>query len=324
MSIGENATNENAAGGAAGGRALPGGTAAGNTTADRTNSAAGRRVMAVIAVVALLAMALCLVACGGGSGGASGSGGSSRSTVTKFEGTKSADAKELERAAEYGISWGKNVKETTKGKTSDQLKAMESSVADKFAEGNSLYRSGDYDGAELAYKAVLDDHPTHFGANVNVVLALLQKGYDTEALNDAFKCLYLFPDDPGCLLNVQTAATACGYSDLDIETAINNVLEQSNQTTVEEALASGDTTNGLTHFREYYLYNSAWNRIETDMYDVLHSDKGSAGTQPIDIYTSVHSRLEQAESAIPGGDKDVEALLAYVEAVGKQLDLETS
>lgn len=270
----------------------------------------GKRIAVAVAAIVLV---LGLVACAGSGG--------STTKVTKFEGHAAADFAGLEKAVDAAIKDAREVKatETDSGKTYDFGRDKE--VAADFANANKLYRSGDYSGALSGYEKVLKAHPTHFGSNVNIVLAELQLGKNDEALHDAIRAVFLYPDDAGCLLNAQVAATACGYRSYDIEGKLIYVLTEADGQALSAVLSNSDSTNGLKHLTGYYQYNSAWNRIETDMYAALHGDRNAGELSSTEMYFELHGLLETINDGIPGGDEDVEALLAYLEGVGTQLDL---
>ena len=154
------------------------------------------------------------------------------------------------------------------------------------------------------------------------MLALLQQNKQEEALSHALLAVYLYPEDAGCLLNAQVAATACGYGAYDIEVQLDVLVMEARDLSVGQVLSSSDTTNGLKHLSGYYQYNLAWNLIETEMHAALNpSDDSAFDMAPIDVYYELHGLLETVNRGIPGGDEDVEALLAYTEGVGTQLDL---
>ncbi len=256
-------------------------------------------------LLAALVLALALAACGNSSSSAKG----------QYQGWEAREPSELEQAATDAIGQGK-VLVDEKGDASRSEKDKE--VAKEFAQANEAYRKGDYDVAASGYEGVLEKHPLHGGANANIVLALLQQGKNEEALALALRCVYLYPEEAGCYLNAQTAATACGYGAKNIEEALDRIIVESNGTSVYEGFGP-DATGQL--MRASYDYNKVWNRVETELYAELHPAKGSVSQDDVrDVYHTIVADLTSL-SATNSEDKDMGYLKAYLEAVGKQLDV---
>ena len=178
-----------------------------------------------------------------------------------------------------------------------------SEIADRFATANGVYRSGDYMQAMTLYENILTDDPLHYGANVNLVLARLNYGDETMALQQALKCVYLFSGDPGCYLNAQAAGSACEFGARDIDDTIEQVVYIAGEHDMNEVLDGfGDD------YRVPFDYNTLWTRIETELYTpVLTSDYSAFD----EIETSAYYLYNMHPDSV-----DAQQLLAYVNEVG--------
>ena len=260
----------------------------------------------MLAVLAATAFAVCLAACGPVEG--------------QYQGHAARDGAELMEIAQAVPAEWQPARDAMA--ESDDMVERNASVASAFAEANAAYREGDYEAAVAAYQEVIADYDVHFGANVNLTLAQLQAGQDEEAneqaLTQAIKCVYLFPDEPGCLLNAQVAATACGFDQDSIEQALAFVLDASNGTSLTSVL---EDTGPISMMDQYYRYNGDWNRIETDLYRSLHPAGGGDALDPEDMYYTIYYDARQLSENITE-DQDFAQLVAYIEAVGEELDLQ--
>jgi tetratricopeptide (TPR) repeat protein len=187
-------------------------------------------------------------------------------------------------------------------------------TSSNFSRGNELYRSGDYAAAQEAYENVIEAYPHHAGGNINLTLALLQQEKNEDALLQALACVYLFPDNSGCLLNAQTAGVACGFKTSDIEYSLNRVLssEPSGKArSVNEVIAE---SSEITY--DQYDYNDVWARIEFEL-----STQNADSDDQKSTYGVLSDRVSNlAESADSGTDE--QQLKEYLSAVGKSLGYE--
>lgn len=252
-------------------------------------------------VLCAAVLAFSLAACDMGGAGQQGS-----------KGFAPRDYAELDAAATDAIEQAAGVQEAA------DLAAQKGIEADKanehFALGNDAYKEGDYKKAIGEYEAALEASPLHKAANVNITLAYLQVGMDEEALMQSLKCVFLFSDDPGCLLNAQVAATACKFRAADIEEALDSVLRASESSyMVNNALSTSNTSGNM---RECYEYNELWNRIETAQYAAIHPGESAYSEETID---EIVEELEYLEGRLYN-DEDVTYLKAYAESVASELD----
>ena len=226
-----------------------------------------------------------------------------------FEGREARDISEMVPYKEKALE---NAEASRAVRFEDKEEAeLTVEFAEDFEEANAQYKRGDYRQAQKGYEKILKAYPQHYGANVNLTLALLQQEKNEEALVQALCGLSLFPTDDGIPLNVQTAAVASGFTTDDaLEVAADVVSE-----------AEGGSEVADKH--EHQLaYNRIWDRIETELWKAAHG-KGS-DKQNREAYEALHKELsEMMDSGELSDDKDAQALLAYLEAAGEQLGLST-
>ena len=224
-----------------------------------------------------------------------------------FEGREARDISEMKQYKEKALE---NAKQSRAVNHADKEEAeLVEDLAEDFDEANALYRKGDYKQAQKAYEKILKTYPQHYGANVNLTLALLQQEENEEALVQALCSLSLFPTDGGIPLNVQTAAVASGFmADDAMEIA-------------EEVVSESDDSNAkLSKKRKHELaYNRLWDRIETELWKAANG-KGS-DKQNREAYEALHEELSKEIESGLSDDEDAQALLAYLEAAGEQLGL---
>jgi hypothetical protein len=117
------------------------------------------------------------------------------------------------------------------GLTEVELQYAQSDIPRQFENANSWYRRGVYASAFTAYNDILTIAPLHYGARVNLALAYLQladdRNYDRNEMNaNGLRCaceaLALWPDDLGCLINLQVAAVANGYDMQELDNAMTS------------------------------------------------------------------------------------------------------
>lgn len=236
-----------------------------------------------------------------------------------FVGREARDASELEGIVQNAleIAGDRESKIASDSEEAEQAKRMNK----KFDMANDAYKKGDYAEAQRLYEAVLENVHGHYGANVNLTLALLQQNKNDEALAQALACCHTFPEEPEPLLNVQVAGAACGFHTTDVEVAVDNVLH--------DAGSSFETLRGELNdeYNNFYIYNQVWDHIETD----LHVQE--EGGEDENAEASVLEKPEYAtftalgvDLAVLGDelvdDSDVAALDAYYHAVGLQLGFE--
>ncbi len=230
-----------------------------------------------------------------------------------YEGYAPRDFDELLMNMDAMISEAEMAKEEASEKESSS-EELASQWADLFARANSEYREGNYFDARNSYQTILANDPLHYGANVNLTLALLQYGDEEEALKQALKCVYLFPDDKGCLLNAQVAATACGYGQSDIVEVLDETIIAAGGEGVFSLL--NEDEEGFNEYYGSFTYNNIWNSIETDLYEAQQESDSRASEEYASIEESIQYQLEQYPE-----DSDSEQLLAYIEAVGESTGL---
>ena len=134
-----------------------------------------------------------------------------------------------------------------------------------FVQANNLYRSGTYDEAADGYRSIIETAPSHMGANVNLVLALLQLGEVEEALSQAFACTFLYSTEPGVILNLQVAAVANGFSSTDALSTMTEALEEAGYLNPLEYMDGSSVEQECT-------YNMLWDDIDLQLYGVAQGE----------------------------------------------------
>lgn len=273
-----------------------------------------KRLAQLVLVFLLVLPALVLTACGSKEESPSAATSTQESAAQEatqeeglFEGREARDISEMEPYKQKALENAKAALAVTfDGKEEADLI---DELSKEFEEANDYYRKGDYKQAKKGYEAILKTYPQHYGANVNLSLTLLQEEKNEEGLVQTLKSLALNPADDGIPLNVQTAAVACGFAVEDAEEVANEVVKE-----------MGDAAQTSTKLEHGLRYNRLWDRIETELWKAAQ-DKGNK-KQNLEAYNTLHDELvEEAEDAL-SDDKDARALLAYLEAVGKQLGLD--
>ena len=261
------------------------------------------RRMLVLGCVLVLAFAL--AACG--QGGVSGQ----ASTNGAFKGFGGRSIDDLANAANAAME------EAAAIDKKDVDSQQEAKAATEFPRANTMYRAMNYAEATKKYQEALDYNPKHHGANVNLTLSLLQEGRAEEALAQALKCVALFPDDAGCLLNAQAAGTACEFLTDDLDMWLDLIVSDRGNTSVSAVLTPSSKPAVGATYNDAYMYNAIWNRIETELYQGEKTAQNAVEIAPVDAY------LEMKESLIGlnPDDADVAGLQAYLEAVAQQLGL---
>lgn len=213
-----------------------------------------------------------------------------------FEGRKPADNSTLD---DIVAAASKTLDDNqAKVKSDTEETELAAKVNADFKKANDAYKAGDYASAQAGYEAVLKTYPLHYGANVNLTLALLQQEKNLEALQQAFVCVGLAPGDGAPLLNVQAAGVACGYSMEDLEDAMDTMVQFRNDPSFKErATPEGE-------YEHFYAYNKIWDRIETDLYDGAQAWKESSAT----------AAESEAEVEAPAEEKAVKAEESAVQA----------
>ena len=236
-----------------------------------------------------------------------------------FVGREARDASELDAIVQNAleIAADRESKIASDSEEGEQAKRMNK----KFDMANDAYKEGDYPEAQRLYEAVIENVHGHYGANVNLTLALLQQNKNDEALAQALACCHTFPEEPEPLLNVQVAGAACGFHVDDVEAAVDTVLQ--------DAGSSFETLRAeLTdEYDNFYIYNQVWDRIETDLHVQAEGDKGedAEATTPANPDYATYTALGVDLAALGDelvDDSDVAALDAYYHAVGLQLGFE--
>ena len=254
------------------------------------------RSFALVAVVLAALFALGLCACGGSSGG------------DAFTGYTARDASSLQQIKDAAIELGKQRKEAPGDHDESTINSL---AREAFDAANELYKNEKWAEATKAYEAIIADYPTHFGANVNLTLSMVQEEKGDEALKQALACVYLFPGSDGVLLNAQVAAADAQFSFEDLETTMSEITWEA------EYDKSIDTTVNSGSLKDAYRYNSLWMRIETDLADSKRADMDDVELSS--AYTTLHTELGGLLAAGMTNAEDGEQLMTYLEAVGGQL-----
>lgn len=259
-------------------------------------------------VIALLgaALVLALVACGGAS------------QQKRFQGREARDASEMTTYADEG----RKIAEARRSQVTDWDANEGDLVAaahGDFIEGNQAYRKGEYEQAVEQYRKVIEEAPTHMGANVNLVLSLLQTGKTEEALTQAIACVFLYSNEPGVVLNAQVAGVACGFSAADTVEVLQQAIKKA------EYMSPIDLVDGSS-VEQDFAYNQLWDDIDLELYDVAQGTatdgKGSYGQ----LVERLRELEEMDKDRVESGtskeeDKDLGALGAFLDAAGSQLGI---
>ncbi|MDO4797155.1 MAG: hypothetical protein Q4A01_03945 [Coriobacteriales bacterium] len=267
------------------------------------------RLTARAFAVALVALALALVGCAPGGQAAKEAAEQEQAKAKEelpFAGREKRDSAELEEYVEKALKVGEERKDASEKDGEEAELTTEQAKA--FADANEAYRKGDYAKAQKGYEDILESYSEHYGANVNLALALLQQEKNDEALVQALACMALFPKDTGSLLNVQAAAVACGFS-------AQNALDDAALVVVHKVRTGTNLATGMKGEREY---NKLWDDIETQLYDVAQG-KATNGEY---VYQNLLDDVDELADGDLSNDEDVQALRAYLVAVGTQLGLE--
>ena len=249
--------------------------------------------------VTMLALLACMLAFGLG---ACGNAGSSGSKPGEFTGRTPRDISELSTYVEKARELAEKIDVDYK---KDEEAELAASVASDFKDANTAYKDGDYAKAQAGYEAILEKYARHYGANVNLVLALLQQGKNDDALTRALACATVFKAEGGPLLNVQAAAVACGFSLKDAEISLNDEygFEVSALTSIDDVA-------------DEYEYNKIWDAIEVDL-GAACAKKDGDDEVAVAIGDLAGDLMLWADKW--GEDPDAEALQAYLTVVSKQL-----
>ena len=307
-----------------------------------------RRLAAFMAAVAVV---FGLAACAG----AGGSGAAPEEVAVyaidikqPFTGHEVRDAAELDKYVNDAVE----LYNKRKGRMAKD--AEESELASKansnFKKANDSYASGDYEQAVKLYRSILKADPFHYGASVNLTLALLQQEKNDEALTQALSCLAISPDEEGIALNIQAAGVACGFSTEDLEGAMDATLEKL------DIQSDINKDNRDDKFTSLYAYNKLWDRIETELHqgesedqqveaaeEASESEAGAEASEGTEASEATETSAEgsPADTALANnraydtlnhdmenlvdemsGDTDATALQAYLYVVGLQLGCE--
>lgn len=231
---------------------------------------------------------------------------------TVWQAKVSRDADELKYYIEEASSaadWARDFTPETDYLTNIQENIASGFYDAMFSDGNDSYRNGDYLEAEDYYNTVLGDLPTHFGANNNLTLALMQQQRDEEALIQALKTVILYPEELGCLLNVQVAGDACGFHPNITEEELTAMLAELGNPSIRELLASESepTDNGTGYVSPAYDYNFTCSVVDFEI----------GSSSDIDFeYENVLNQIVSL-SLYQAGDPDADALLTYLEGVAR-------
>ena len=263
-----------------------------------------KRAYVIIAAVLSLAMTFGLAACGGSNDGPTGD----------SIGFVPRDAAELDAFVADGKALADDLEARTNAEAAES--DLETMVAGEFNGGNEAYRAQDYAAAEASYRKVIEEYPTHYGANVNLTLALLQQEKNEEALVQSFACVWM-AHDLGPLLNVQAAGTACGFAEADIEHAVEGVAESN----------GGSSLSDIEKEPDYGVssqYNSLWNRVETEFGVALAAqDAEEADAKELEkVYLALMDEVDVLVNEY--GNEDALELKGYLKAIGEKLGLNTS
>ncbi|MBR3315710.1 MAG: hypothetical protein IKG18_16420 [Atopobiaceae bacterium] len=260
-------------------------------------------------VVLLAVMCLCMVLAGCGSShqGEEASVHEPEPVEGAFEGREKRDPSELEEYVEKALALGDERRAVSEEEKEEGTLTI--AQKDAFKMANAAYRDGAYEDAQKGYEEVLEAYPEHYGANVNLALALLQQEKNDDALVQALTCLALYPEDDGVQLNVQTAAVACGFS-------TESALEDAALVVVRKVR---DESSKLSDKLKAELeYNKLWDDIETELYDAA---QGTASNGEY-VYKSLRTAVDELADGDLADDKDAQALRAYLVAVGTQIGYE--
>lgn len=254
-------------------------------------------------ICAFLGIIVCtlLVACAGG--GAQGTG---QQPTNTFEGRTARDASELKEYVDKATKAGEEIKAAAPKEKQDAKLTKEQQ--EELTNANAAYKKGDYAAAEEAYSKILKAHPTNYGANVNLALALLQQERNEDAFVQALTCMYLFPSDAGPALNAQAAGVALGFDIKDVNASVESLAKEQDSK-FDLSAKSSDYTNDLT-------YNLLWDRIDTELHDGATGKKDTATSG----YETLREELAELLHKRPD-DKDVLALIAYFDAAANKLGL---
>lgn len=219
-----------------------------------------------------------------------------------FEGRKPADNSTLD---DIVAAASKSLDDSqAKVKSDTEETELAAKVNADFKKANDAYKSGDYASAQAGYEAILKTYPLHYGANVNLTLALLQQEKNLEALQQAFVCVGLAPGDGAPLLNVQAAGVACGYSMEDLEDAMDTMVQFRNDPAFKErATPEGE-------YEHFYAYNKIWDRIETDLYDAAQAWKESGATaaeSEVEVEASAEEKAAKVEESAIQAEEEAAA-----------------
>ena len=249
--------------------------------------------------VTMLVFLACMLAFGLG---ACGNAGSAGSKTGEFTGRTPRAISELSTYVEKARELAEEIDVDYK---KDEEAELAASVASDFKDANTAYKDGDYAKAQTGYEAILKKYARHYGANVNLVLTLLQQGRNDDALTRALACATVFRAEGGPLLNVQTAAVACGFSLKDVEVALNDEygFEVSALTSIDDV-------------DDEYEYNKIWDAIEVDL-GAASAKKDGDDAVAVAIGDLAGDLMLWNDKW--GEDPDAEALQAYLTAGSKQL-----
>ena len=265
-------------------------------------SARHRSLLAPLLLI--VALAMMLVACGGDSA-PRGEPAQEASVHEPYKGFEARPSAELDDYVEQAIELAKNRQDAV-DEDADEGKLAKTANAD-FSAANNYYRSGEYEMAQESYEGALDGYALHLGANVNLTLALMQQEKDDEALVQALVCVYMFPTEDGCLLNVQAAGTACEFGESDIENAIDYVSIKATASKPSEGFE-----------KEEFLYNALWNDIEVQLHGIEPGTYDD-DSKEVATYKDLQDLLETLDGQLDSDDEDVDHLKAYLDAVGVRL-----
>ena len=307
-----------------------------------------RRLAALMAAVAVV---FGLAACGGSGGSGTAPEEAAVYAVDikqPFTGREVRDAAELDKYVEDAVALYKK-RQGRMAKDAEESE-LATKYNPKFEQANESYASGDYEQAVKLYRSILKSDPFHYGASVNLTLALLQQEKNDDALVQALSCLAISPDEEGIALNIQAAGVACGFSTEDLEGAMDATLEKL------DIQSSINKENRDDRFTSLYAYNKLWDRIETELYQgnaeqqqdeaeeateaeesteasketeaSEATEESSAENTPADTalannraYDSLNHDMEDLVNEM-SGDTDATALHAYLYVVGLQLGCE--